>query len=425
MTRPGRPAGAAALLAFGLACVVPGARVPIPAHLEAARPDDVPGGRPTLGVLPFVDARPERSRRGETPRLRVVVSGLKREGEEQTGDDRFAEPVGPAVRRDALATLLRSGAFSRVAPVADTAGGAGMDLLLAGTLEELVGTRFRSSSLDLLRIGWYRSRVDDPVGISRMHFRLFAGGELVWEDRIETWRQAAGERIERAALDAMAITNEKLAHQLYRYLVPRHAETRDLPLRVLDGCALGAKAVARRIADASELLEREADVRLIPRIETWAPPRLDSVPEMLEHVRGLAPARAGALVAFVPLAEPRVPFSEAQDFGLARQLGEHVVVTCRPDEPVHPTTLVHEIAHLFGAIHVRDRASLLNPVAEFDARFLDPLNRRVLRETRTRPFSRPLPQATRRALEAVYRTAPPEVVRPVDVDRALAVLGPR
>jgi hypothetical protein len=425
VARPGRTTGAAALLAFGLACAVPGARVPIPPHLEAARPDDVPGARPTLGVLPFVDARPARSRTSQTPRLRVAVWGFKREGEEQTGDDRFAEPVGPAVRRDALATLLRSGAFSRVAPVADAAGAAGMDLLLAGTLEELVGTRFRSSSLDLLRLGWYRSRVDDPVGISRMHFRLFAHGELVWEDRIETWRQVAGERIERAALDAMAITNEKLAHRLYRHLVPRHAETRDLPLRVLDGCALGAKAVARRIADASELLEREADVRLIARIETWAPPRLDSGPEMLEHVRGLAPARAGALVALVPLAEPRGPFPEAQDFGLARQLGEHVVVTCRPDEPAHPTTLAHELAHLFGAVHVRDRASLLNPVAEFDARFLDPLNRRVLRETRTRPFGRPLPRATRRALEAVYRTAPPEVVRPVDVERALAALGPR
>ncbi len=424
MVRPGWTTGAA-LLVFGLACAVPGARVPIPAHLEAARPDDVPAARPTLGVLPFVDARPARSRSSRTPKLQVAVWGFKREGEEQTGDDRFAEPVGPAVRRDALATLLRSGAFSSVAPVADAASAAGTDLLLAGTLEELVGTRFRQSSLHLLRLGWYRNRIEDPVGISRVHFRLFARGELVWEDRIETWRQVAGESIERAALDAMAITNEKLAHQLYRHLVPRHAETRDLPLRVLDGCALGSKAVARRIADASELLEREADVRLIPRIETWTPPRLDSVADMLEHVRGLAPLHAGALVAFVPLAEPRGPFREPQDFGLARQLGEHVVVTCRRDEPAQPTTLAHEIAHLFGAIHVRDRASLLNPVAEFDARFLDPLNRRVLRETRSRPFARPLPRAMRTALEAVYRTAPPEVVRPVDVDRALAALGPR
>lgn len=420
----GRRTGAVALAAL-LGCALPGAPAGIPAHLEPLRPADVPETRPTLGVLPFVDARPAPSRISEAPGVHLAWWGLKREGEEQTGDDDFAEPVGPAVRRDAVATLLRSGAFSRVTPVAGVDEARGVDLLLAGTLEELVGTRFRSTSLDLLRLGWYRTRVDDPVGISRVHYRLFRAGRVIWEERIETWRSAPDENIERAALDSMAITNEKLAHQLYRYLVPNPGETRDLPLRVLDGCGLGAKHVARRVSDASEILEREAEVRLVPRIETWSPPPLSTAPEMLEHVRGLEPAPAGALVAFVPLPAARAPLLYAQDFGLARQLGSHAVVVCRPDAPAHPTTLAHEIAHLFGAIHVLDRASLLNATADFDARFLDPLNRRVLRTTRTRAFGRPLSPATRRAVEEVYRSAPPDVVRPADVDRALLALGTR
>jgi hypothetical protein len=404
------------VLALALACAIPRPPTAPAPHLDALRPADVSDARPSLGVLPFVDGRPAASRQAETPELRFAAWGFEREGEEQTGDERFSEPLAEAARRDAIATLLRSGAFSRVEPLAEAADAKDFDLLLAGTLEEMVGTRFRSTSLDLLRLGWYRSRVEDPVGIARLHVRLFRGAEPVWEERIETWRKVEGESIERAALDAMAITNEKLAHQLYRELVSSSPETRDVSLRVLDGCALGTKTVSRHLRDAGEILEREAELRLVARIETWSPPPLENAAALLEHVRGLDTAPGAVLIAFVPLAEPR---------GLARQLGEHAIVTCRPDEPVEPTTVAHEIAHLFGAVHVRDRASLLNTSDDFEARFLDPLNRRVLRETRTRAFGEPLPAATRGRLEALYRSAPPNVVRPVDLDRALLALRPR
>ena len=408
----------AVVLAAGVAaCAIPRGRPQIPPHLEPVLPADVPKDRPRLGVLRFVDARPASGRRSFVPPLRAGVWGFKREGEEQAGDDRFAEPIGPAFRRDAIATLLRSGAFASVTPVDTASEGEQADLLLAGTLEAFLGIRFGSTSWDLLRLGWFRSRSDDPIGVSRVHFRLYAAGEVVWDDRIETWHKSHGESPERAALDAMAMTNETLAHRLFRHLQPSRAQLRDLPLRVLDGCALGAETVARRVSDASEILEREADLRLVAQSETWLPPsELDSTLELLEHVRGLDPAEGGALVAFVPQRR------EAKDFGLARQLGEHLVVRCRADEPANPTTLAHEVAHLLGAIHVRDRASLLNPTAEFDARFLDLLNRRILRLTRGRAFGRPLAPGTRDEVEALYRAAPAEVVLPADLERALAPL---
>ena len=420
---------AAVLLAACLgACALPGAKLAIPPHLDAVRPDDVAADRPSLGVLRFVDKRPSSSRQGTTPSWSMAEWGFARAGEEQTGDESFREPVVPAMGRDAIATLLRSGAFSEVRQVGSVRDASDADLVLVAVVEELVGVQFRSTSLSLLRLGWYRRRVDDPIGIARVHFRLYAtGGDVVWEERIETWRKRPGESIGRAALDAMAVTNEKLAHRVYRQLAPivsaRGAETRDLPLVVLDGCALGSKTAVRRVSDASEILEREADIRLVPRIETWLPPDLGSAEEMLAHVGGLAPARAGALLAFAPLSSDDDELLRGAGTGLARQLGAHALVTCRPDQPAHPTTVAHEVAHLFGAVHVRDRASLMNPLTEFDARFLDPLNRRILRAARRRPFGRPLPPALAAQLEEIYTSAGSlDATRAVDLETARSAL---
>jgi len=412
------------------ACALPGSKLAIPPHLEAVRPDDVPDGRPVLGVLPFVDKRPATSRQGAAPSLRLADWGIARSGEEQTGDGSFVESVVPAMRRDAIATLLRSGAFSQVREVESVRDGADAELLLVAIVEELVGVQFRSTSLSLLSFGWYRHRADDPIGIARVHLRLYAdGGDIVWEDRIETWSKRPGESIERAALDAMAATNEQIAHRVYRALVPTGRHTRDLPLRVLDGCALGSKAIGRRVSDASEILEREADVRLVPRIETWRPPELDSADEMLAHVSRLKPARAGVLLAFAPLSGDDSHLLAGSGTGLARQLGAHAVVTCRPDQPAHPTTVAHEIAHLFGAVHVRDRASLMNPLTEFDSRFVDPLNRRILRAARLRPFSpagRPLPLALARRLDEIYASAGSmDTVGAADLETARSALHAR
>ena len=47
----------------------------------------------------------------------------------------------------------------------------------------------------------------------------------------------------------------------------------------------------------------------------------------------------------------------------------------------------------------------MNPVAEFDSRFFDRLNRRILRVTWDRPFDGPLSVRRLRELDQLYRSA--------------------
>jgi hypothetical protein len=295
------------------------------------------------------------------------------------------------MRRDALATLARSGAYGEVRAVDGVESQAELDLLLSATLEELVGIQRVRWGFDLMRVGWFRNSTEDPVGIVRLHYQLFSRGRLLWEDRIETWRQSPDGDIVRAALDAMAITNERMADRLYRLLVrERDADLRELPTRVLDGCGLGGRRVRRLISDASEILEREAGVKLVPTLGIWDAPRELDAEDLLDEVCRVPPPPGGILIALLRFpGEEGALFDEDRN-GLARQLGEHAAIACQSEQPIAATTLVHEIGHLFGAVHVEDRASLMNPSAEFAPLFFDPLNRRILRLTRGRLFGSPL-----------------------------------
>ena len=114
----------------------------------------------------------------------------------------------------------------------------------------------------------------------------------------------------------------------------------------------------------------------------------------------------------------------ARRTGLAVPLGAHAVALCPAEGEASVLTAAHELAHLFGAVHVRESASIMNDTAEFDARFFDPLNRRILRELRARDFGRPLDAATSARLSAIYHAAErfPERVDPVALDSALRAL---
>jgi hypothetical protein len=366
------------------------------------------------------------SRRGQSPRLRPSFLGVVREGENQTGDGAFAGDLADQVRRDAAATLAHSGAFSEVLllnPGANTGQGE-VDLVLTGRIEELVGIQYQRAELSLLQVGFLRTRSFEPVGVARIQYALKRADKVVWSERIEGNTQGVDLAIGQAAVDAAALANERMAETIYRWLGTGVA-LRTLPVRVLDTCGLGRASLDLLLRDAGEVLERELGVRLAPAVETWdQPANLRSSRAVLEAVQRVAPPKGGIVAAFAPLPAGRAMELGVRRFGIARQLGEHAVVGCRADDERAALTLAHEIGHLFGAVHVRDRSSLMHPVASFPGRFLDPLNRRVVRLTRARGFGAPLDPALVEGVRAVYRAAhdsPDDVAAP-DVEEALSAL---
>jgi hypothetical protein len=66
----------------------------------------------------------------------------------------------------------------------------------------------------------------------------------------------------------------------------------------------------------------------------------------------------------------------------------------------------------------------MNPTADFEASFFDPLNRRILRELRLREFGRPLDARQSARLRAIYTAAEgaPDVVYAAEIGEALRAL---
>lgn len=420
----GRQLAMGALALWLAACALRISPQPIEPHLAGGIPEGVLATRARLGISDFEDRRSELSRETIRPPLRLRWYGLTRYGENQTGDSSFLADAAEGVRRDAAATLMRSGAFREVRRV--DGWSEEIDLLLEATLEEFVGLQLQRSELNLSRVGWLRSRLGSPLGIVRVHYRVSDRAGLRWEERIETRLRVPDAEIAEAVLHAMAVTNERMAHALHRSLVERSdGDLRRLKVQALDACGLGQKRVQRLFQDVSEIFEREADVALAAQVQTWTPaaPRGD-LHALLAQVESIPTSADGVLIALVPLQAGREFQLLSERYGLASQLGAHAVVTCQPGGAILPVTLTHEIGHLFGAVHVRDPSSPMHALAEFDGRFFDPLNRRILRLTRQRLFGHPLSAAVGRRLQTVYRAAArfPDDVDAADLRSALAVL---
>ena len=391
------------------ACALPLRPVSTEPHILREVPADVPDGRYRLGVGRFIDARPRADRERRRPPLRVQWYGLVRRGEIQTGDDSFRGPIDEGVRRDAMATLARSGAFSQVRAVdvgdADAtrrAAADDLDLVLVATVEELVGIQHQDFAFSFILIGGIWNRFEEPIGLARVHYRVYDADGLVFENRIDTSHRSAVRTPAQAALDAVARTNERLAQQLFFRFVPEEERVRrTVPIRVVDGCGLGRARVEHLLGQASAVFEREAGVRLRADWVSSPGPARSNLEAALRAARADAPPTGGAVLWLVRLEPP----NGDRRFGLSVPLGEQAVVVCEPGGDARIVTLAHEIAHLFGAVHVGDRSSVMHPVAEFDGRFFDPLNRRIVRAAWDRPFGSPLPESIRRELGSIYRAA--------------------
>ncbi|MFQ5699779.1 MAG: hypothetical protein ACE5IL_16060 [Myxococcota bacterium] len=419
-----------ALLLVLLGCVTPAAPVRVAPHLAAVPPPAAPASKLTLGIGAFRDVRSPSSRREQRPPLRAHWWGFSRRGPRKTGAALFRGDVAEGARRDAATTLVRSGAFARVLWVdADRATAVGrarrpdVDWVLVAELEDLGARRVEDATLHLGRVGWFRSHPGPPVGFAVLHYRAYDERGPVYERTIRLRHTSTDAALGRAALDALALASEALARDLYALVASdasrplRVRPVRVLPVRVLDACRAGAFRL-RAFERASRMLVREAGIRLELERLAWplgeTPAGLDRA---LDHLAQRKPPPGGVLVGLVEAPED-------SRRGLAPPLGRRAVVRCIPGEGVSPLTLVHELGHLFGALHVRDRFSVMAPEEAFPARFFDPLNRRILAETRTRSFESPLDPDRVRKVEALYsearRSGAPVVVR--DLEGALDAL---
>jgi hypothetical protein len=411
----------AALALFALAACATGVEpISIAPHLTWRAPrDDGAADRPRLGVGALADARPSQVRVGSRPPLELFLLGVTREGVERTGDDSFDGAVPGAVRGDVIATLARSGTFTSVTETQidpRVSGGwpsdLALDFVLIGELEEFSGSQWHSFQVTPFRVGLMRDRWGAPEGRVSARFELWSRTGRIWQGRVATRQESTRGGLADAVLEALALNDEVLATRLDAVLRPRTRASRLLEVRVLDACGLGADGVRRLIEQTSAVFAREFDVALVARPEPWTSPSgARNLDALLDAARRVQPPDGGVVLALAPAQQARDFSIGTQRTGLAVPLGAHAVALCPEDGEVSVLTTTHELAHLFGAVHVSEPMSIMNPTSDFDARFFDPLNRRILRELRERNFARPLDAAARARLAAIYRE--------VDVDGAL------
>jgi hypothetical protein len=425
-----RLAALLACAALGCAGLHPRAFEP---HVRWARSDDTGWATaPALGVAPLADERVPELRIGYRPGIHWRWLGVAREGVERTGDADFARPVADGVRGDLVATLARAGTFASVTPVGfdprDPAAwpeAGAPPLVLTGAIEVFEGKQWRSLSLSPVQLAVIRERWGPAEGRVSLRIEVWSKAERVYEGRVSTDHDLPEGTAPQAALAALALDAEKLALRLDARLRPPRAEApRKLDVVVLDGCDLGEARVRRLVSQTSAIFEREAGIVLSGTRRLWTDrPSAADVDSLLEDTERFRPPPGAVLLALAPAQQTREPVLGSMLTGLAVPLGDRGVALCDHPKPASLLPTAHELAHLFGAVHVKDSASIMHATADFDARLFDPLNRRILRDLRERDFGHGLEPAEAARLAAIYRGERGEgAVDPTDLDGALRAL---
>ena len=167
-------------------------------------------------------------------------------------------------------------------------------------------------------------------------------------------------------------------------------------------------------------------------VDRWTTHQTDSMGLLLRELGHVDKGEADVVVGFTGHDPPELTFiveGERYDMplpfiaGLALPLGDRAVVR-RTFKAETRYTLVHELLHLFGGVHVKEK-SVLQSGTDSRSVTLDPFNRRVLDITRARAFDHNPRDYSRSDLDrlvALYREAPLRHERDPDTNIRLAYL---
>ena len=227
-TAPASSVAASALLLLALGCSAHGPTASLLAEREPRRARD-----PELAVMPVVDFRPERQRKGVAPRLIPLLVVYLRIGRYVTGDASFEEPVAPAVTRRVMAAL--AGAHFGEAEIASPPEDAPDPLagvcalypyryVAESRLETLYATLEQRATfvfpLSLL-YGW-DDHTTPPQGRARLHVAVRKCGDarVVFEHTATGAYDGKQLSMAPAAARALEIALARLSHELETFPPP-------------------------------------------------------------------------------------------------------------------------------------------------------------------------------------------------------------
>jgi tetratricopeptide (TPR) repeat protein len=171
----------------------------------------------------------------------------------------------------------------------------------------------------------------------------------------------------------------------------------------------------KRLAYASKIFDTEFKLRFQP-VAYWDWQLQDenkSINFLMEHLKAHFPLRARKvdLVIGISRLSDTADLTALKDMhviGRAHIFAGYLVLREPPEPLLHvqqETVLTHELGHLFGAIHVNDRGTLMSPVVErqLPTKF-DKVNREILSKTRAIDFNQGMGALDRRTLEQLTRS---------------------